>query len=136
MSADEDIEIKYINEKDAYVYKNIDIYELLDYITNLQEENEILKKDVESLKNYYNDLVKMYENRLDSYLNLKSRNKQAIECIKDFLCTEEYIKVDGEAIANNYVELLNILESETQENLYKYTPEKGFELVGDEDDED
>lgn len=50
MSADESIEIKYINERGGYVYKDIDIYELLDYITNLQEENKKLNKIIDELK--------------------------------------------------------------------------------------
>ena len=95
---------------------------LLDYITNLQEENEKLKK----LKNYYRE----------KFISNFCVNNRAIKCIEDFLCTEEYIKSDPEATANNYVELLNILKSEMQENLYKYTSEKGFRLVGDEDVKD
>lgn len=34
---------------------------------------------------------------------------KAIECISNFLCTEEYINVDGKAIANNYEKILEIL---------------------------
>lgn len=33
------------------------------------------------------------------------------QCIKDFLCSEEYINVNGNAIANNYENILHILES-------------------------
>ena len=33
----------------------------------------------------------------------------AIECIKNFLCTEEYITINGIAIADNYSEVLEIL---------------------------
>lgn len=32
------------------------------------------------------------------------------ECIKNFLCTEEYINVNGIAIADNYSEVLEILK--------------------------
>lgn len=93
---------------------------LEDYITNLQERNEKLKE----LKNLYRE----------KFISNFCANNRAIKCIEDFLCTEEYIKSDPEATANNSVELLNILKSETQENLYKYTPEKGFRLVGDENE--
>lgn len=41
---------------------------------------------------------------------IKEDKDIVIKCIKDFLCTEEYIKLDGEAIAENYRKLLNILE--------------------------
>jgi hypothetical protein len=44
------------------------------------------------------------------YSILKSRTDKAIGCIEKFLCTEEYIKVDGEAIANNYQEVLEKLK--------------------------
>lgn len=107
---------------------------LLDYITNLQEENERLFKNQRYYKNGVFSLEYDKETMSDMIDDYKSRNKKAIECIKDFLCTEEYIKLDPEAIANNYRELLNILKSETPENLYKYTPEKGFRLVGDDND--
>lgn len=66
MSADEDIEIKYINEKGSYVYKNIDIYELLDYITNLQEE-------IERLNNLINELEKWLDKK--EKLTFNSWNK-------------------------------------------------------------
>lgn len=34
---------------------------------------------------------------------------EARQCIKDFLCSEEYINIDGDAIANNYENILGIL---------------------------
>lgn len=37
------------------------------------------------------------------------------QCIKDFLCSEEYINVDGDAIANNYENILDILKGEDKE---------------------
>lgn len=37
------------------------------------------------------------------------------QCIKDFLCSEEYINVDGDAIANNYENILDILKREYKE---------------------
>ena len=73
MSADEDIEIKYINERGSYVYKNIDIYELLDYITNLQEENERLNNIINELekdiKNLYTYGIKNNAEQRDYLLN-------------------------------------------------------------------
>lgn len=91
------------NDRDESCIVPIEYYEahiLLDYITNLQEENEILKKDIKSLKNYYNDLVKMYENRLNYITDLQEENKILKE--------------------------LNICVG--CKDLYKYTPDKGFEL--------
>ena len=35
---------------------------------------------------------------------------EARQCIKDFLCSEEYINIDGDAIANNYENILDILK--------------------------
>lgn len=40
---------------------------------------------------------------------------KARQCIKDFLCSEEYINVDGDAIANNYENILDILKVEDKE---------------------
>ena len=40
---------------------------------------------------------------------------KARQCIKDFLCSEEYINVDGDAIANNYENILDILKEEDKE---------------------
>ena len=57
---------------------------LIDYITNLQQENQKYKEVID----------------------------KACQCIKDFLCSEEYINVDGDAIANNYKNILNILKGE------------------------
>lgn len=37
---------------------------LKDYITNLQEKYDIVQKDIETLTNNYNDLVKMSENKI------------------------------------------------------------------------
>lgn len=41
---------------------------------------------------------------------LKSVLKEIRECIMNFLLTEEYIIVDGKAIANNYHKLLEIID--------------------------
>lgn len=35
---------------------------------------------------------------------------EARQCTKEFLCSEEYINVDGDAIANNYENILDILK--------------------------
>ena len=95
----------------------------LDYITNLQEEYEDLKIDNKRLQ--HNEKV------------FKSRNEKAIEYIKEnslYYADDNYGDLCGDTNT-----LLNILQGEDntpQENLYKYTPEKGFRLVGDEDVKD
>lgn len=45
----------------------------------------------------------------EEYQQLKKQKKDVVECIKEFLCTEEYIRLDGEAIANNYLQILRML---------------------------
>ena len=63
------------------------------------------------------------KDELQLYLiNLKEQVKKqkevidkARQCIKDFLCSEEYINVDGDAIANNYENILDILKGEDKE---------------------
>lgn len=40
---------------------------------------------------------------------------KAIENIEKFLCTEDYINVNGIAIAENYKELLEILKGDSNE---------------------
>lgn len=63
------------------------ILEILDYISNLEQQ------------------VKKQKELID----------KARQCIKDFLCSEEYINVDGDAIANNYENILDILKGEDKE---------------------
>jgi hypothetical protein len=41
---------------------------------------------------------------------IKEHNTDVIEFIKEFLASEKYCAFDTEAIANNYIELLNKLE--------------------------
>lgn len=55
----------------------------------LQQENKQLKEKIKQLE---------------------TNRDEVIECINEFLCTEEYIKVDGLAIANNYTEIVIKLE--------------------------
>ena len=95
---------------------------LLDYITNLQEENIHLDKVNCQLRKKINN---------DTY---KSRNEKAIEyCNKEIGNIIAYFDyVDTKDLEN----VRKILQGEdnTPENLYKYTPEKGFRLVGDDNE--
>ena len=113
-------------------YISLDDYvKLKDYITNLQEENGKLKE----FKNFYRE----------KFISNFCAKNRAIEYIKNNIADIEFIKKQyNVVIYDDYVEttindiekLLNILQVEdnTLENLYKYTPEKGFRLVGDEDE--
>lgn len=74
---------------------------LLDYITNLQEENEILRKNAE-----HND--KVVDKARWNEMIYKSRNEKAIEYIKE--CTSEN---DEDYIF--CMELLNILQGGDKE---------------------
>ena len=59
-------------------------------------------------KRIYNQ--RRYINKLEKdKKELQQRLDKIEECIKNFLCTEEYINVDGKAIADNYEELLKII---------------------------
>ena len=93
---------------------------LLDYITNLQEKNEKLKE----LKNLYREKL----------ISKFCTNKRAIEYIKE---KDWYLPLwECKDNQPNKDDLLNILQGEdtTPENLYKYSPEKGFRLVGDDNE--
>ena len=71
--------------------------------SKLEQENKRLKEEITHLDSVNCHLRKKINN--DIY---KKRNEKATKCIKDFLCTEEYNKVDGKAIADNYMEVLKI----------------------------
>ena len=111
-------------------YISLDDYvKLKDYITNLQEENGKLKE----FKNFYRE----------KFISNFCEKNRAIEYIKNNIADIEFIKKQyNVVIYDDYVEttindiekLLNILQGEDKEQLYKYTPEKGFRLVGDIDE--
>lgn len=92
---------------------------------NKEYYNQIISKlyaVIENQEKIIRDLQEKYNNELDENLKLselwfetKQRIDKAVECIKDFLCTEEYINVDGIAIANNYAEVLEILGGDSNE---------------------
>ena len=119
--------------------------QLLDHITNLQEELEeekrIEQEDLKTIQNLeeenkrYKHYVKTtgIEELMVENERLKETNKKAIEYIKnDLILTDGFMIYEDGA-----KELLNILQGEdnSPKNLYKYTPEKGFRLVGDDKDE-
>lgn len=71
---------------------------------------EIMEEEYKELLEYIKDENLVYEHCTGKILDLQERINQAEECIKNFLCSEEYIKVDGIAIADNYAAVLEILE--------------------------
>lgn len=64
-------------------------------------KNEIFKTD-EGLFNYVIELEQLVEKQ-------KEVINKASKCIKNFLCSEEYIGVEGISIANNYENILDTL---------------------------
>ncbi len=88
-----EIKINVPNEE-FFIEYNKEIYKILD---NLDE--------IQGLLNYTTECLIEKDNRID----------KAIEHIKEFLCTEEYINVDGKAIAENYSKILEILQGGNNE---------------------
>ena len=88
--------------KDYYVQDIVsgdDLKLLSDYITNLQEENEILKLDVITTEKNYNNFKDMYEKHIKedfnyaiNYQDYKSRCEKAIEFIKEEAGYDEEIR--------------------------------------------
>ena len=96
----------YEEDKDSWQYK------LLDYITNLQQKYEIAQKDIESLKNNYNDLIKMSENKID---NLQEENERLKNFIDNLISTFNHCEINGTKkldIVSDYIkqEYENILK--------------------------
>lgn len=50
LNCEEEIEVKYFAKDDSLAYKTMDYSELLDYIINLQEENERLNLIIRAIK--------------------------------------------------------------------------------------
>ena len=78
----EDYDKYYIQGSDHYLIPKDEFNELFNEMVNWKEESKKQKEVID----------------------------EARQCIKDFLCSEEYINVDGDAIANNYKNILNILD--------------------------
>lgn len=75
----------------------------------LKMKNNNLKINYEIKPSFTTRKIKELQQERDLY---KEVIDKAIECIKNFLCTEEYINVNGIAIADNYAEILEILKDE------------------------
>lgn len=90
-----------IKEKIKAYYIGNDIDKVLDCITNLQEENEIIHKD-------FNELS-------EKYFFEKSRNEKAIECIKILGIDKD--TPDKDLLIRQVLKtLLNILQGEDKDD--------------------
>ena len=95
--SDELIEITYKDNNGSYIEKYIDVYELLDYITNLQKENEIRQQDI-------NNLTYQLAKEKEENGKLKMRNDMLRKDINSFI---EDNKIDYKA---RYENVINELE--------------------------
>lgn len=123
---DYELRYKQCNENQFIIFYR-DIHLLLDYITNLQQENERLKQDYINVKNYIvlrkvdsevQDKATLYNIELENinkkrYEDYKSRIEKAVEYMKKHI---EKCNIDGyEGKFDNFdiftkpQELLNIL---------------------------
>ena len=64
-------------------------------------------------KYYHNDCIENLQQENKKYKEVIDKLR---ECIKNFLCTEEYINVNGIAIADNYAEVLDMLKEVSECN--------------------
>ena len=85
-----------------------------DNILKFQIEIETLKAFNQKLQEQMRALMSNNKSSIDTSKVLIKRVDAAVNCIKDFLCTMEYINLDGKAIAENYGLLLDILEKGAQ----------------------
>ena len=72
------------------------------YGGNMGNQFRYCQKSIEKVQN-----LDKLEQENQKYKEVLDKLK---ECIKNFLCTEEYINVNGIAIADNYSEVLDILK--------------------------
>ncbi len=84
------------------------IYNQRRYINKIEKENKQLKEE-------NNKKLDRLINLEEKILDYQGRLSLIKITIKNFLCTEEYINVDGNAISNNYGKLLEILKGDNNE---------------------
>ena len=106
----------YFTESSEYEVSPYDLYKslnsvqtdkLLDYITNLQEENKKLKHKLEQM---YNDTKDTYNEICAEQIDYKSRNEKAIEYINSTGYGTDF-SMSAEEVDN----LLNILQGDDKE---------------------
>jgi len=104
-----------IKENIKAYYIGNDIDDLLDYITNLEQENEknkIYSEFYKDMSNKWKDLLDVFKKSYDDY---KSRNEKANTLLDEML---ERAYIDGEYIMYDYStsELLEIKQALEGEN--------------------
>jgi len=117
---DEDGTYFYYNDKDNIEQWSYKLDELKDYITNLQKENERLKKDYGSLMqdNAYTleleqenkVLLEKYSTIQILYNSSKLKNDKAIKYIKEHIRIDDEYPAYMEMLVEEKNELLNILQ--------------------------
>ena len=111
-------------------FSSISYDKLLDYITNLQENNDNqmkyiagllvqitnLQQENERLKEYYDLIVEFNEKNLDRFCDYKSRCEKAIEYIEEMLYPIGTC-VNGSDLPYDSIEsILNILQNGSDDN--------------------
>lgn len=118
-------ELKETAQYDGYLYPD-KIDKLLDYITNLQQENNDYNSRINALNHIVNNLQeenkkvhKDFDELSERYFFTKSRNEKAIEFVNEFIQEDYYEKLD-EYITHftwntTKEDLLNILQGVDKE---------------------
>lgn len=106
-----------MNEENGFalkpeMYSQIEWYQM--FLSMLKECKRIQQEN-EQLKEENNKKLDRLINLEEKILDYQGRLSLIKITIKNFLCTEEYINVDGKAIADNYEKILEILEGGNNE---------------------
>ena len=90
-----------------------EVRKLLDYITNLQEENEEIKNTIDFIDNKYKNTINYNEKLIEYNQDYKLRIDKAVEYIKTSINNPqpfyEYLYGDEDGKIQNMDKLLNIL---------------------------
>lgn len=60
---------------------------------------------------YIQNLEQKYIEIVEELFKLQLVNLRAIKCIEDFIISEDYINLNGQAIAENYLKITKILRA-------------------------
>ena len=80
-------------------------------VCKTMEYKEKIKQLEKRNKEIYDGFLAMSNERCEYAVIVDKVEK----CIKEFLCTEDYINVDGKAIADNYKNILDIIRGDNNE---------------------
>lgn len=124
LNCEEEIEVKYFAKDDSLVDTTMDYSQLLDYITNLQEDNKQLKELCNKYEEEHNNAFKLWTMKMEEMpdyeerMNYKSRCEKAVEYIKKHLEREyfDYDILEANTIYNrDLYKVLNILQGVDKE---------------------